>query len=59
MAISILAQSFACLLSQMDVCPIPALLGPSVLATQMAAGNVARVLLAMVEMASSAKILMR
>lgn len=43
----------------MDACPIPALLVPSVLATLMVAGNVVRVLLATVEMASSAKTSMR
>lgn len=39
----------------MGACPIPALLVPSVLAILMVAGNVVRVLLATVEMASSAK----
>lgn len=55
------AQTHHCpsLSSQTDACPILASPVPSVLATQMAAGNAVPVLLATAEMASSAKMSMR
>lgn len=54
-------QPFTYLLpsSQMDACPTPASLVPSVPVILMAAGNVVHVLLDTAEMASSAKMSMR